>query len=178
MRQQVGDELRGVDALRAFARIARHGALIREDGFRQMFEPIAFELPELDELDALRFGNAADGQALQQPLHAGHRRLEFVAGELQQLFHVFALLLATLGEQEQHYEAAGQHQREQRGFADQHDVAPVVMGRDLDLALGHLLHAQPLLALEQRALEASRCCASRRATGWSTRTPATPWPAA
>ena len=111
MREQIGDEPRGIDALHALARIARHGALIGEDGFRQMFEPVAFDLAELDQLGALRFGNAADREALQQALHAGHRRLEFVAGELQQLLHVFALLLAPLREQEQHHEAARQHQR-------------------------------------------------------------------
>ena len=128
-----------VDGLHAFARITRHGALIGQDGFGQMFEPIALELPELDELGALRVGNAADGEALQQPLHAGDRRLEFVAGELQQLLHVFALLLAPLREQEQHHQAARQQQRQQRGLADQHDVAPVVTRGDLRQPFGALL---------------------------------------
>ena len=153
MRQQVADELRHVDALRALARLARHGALISENGFRQMLEPIALDLPELDELRALRLGDAAEREALQQPFHAGHRRLEFVAGELQQLLHVFALLLAALREQEQHDQAAGEHQRQQRGLADQHDVAAVVMRGDFDFALGDLLRRQPLFAREQCALQ-------------------------
>ena len=75
-------------------------------------------------------------EALQQAFHAGHRRLELVAGELEQLLHVFALLLAPLREQEQHHQAAGEHQRQQRGFADEHDVAPIVMRGDRDLAFG------------------------------------------
>ena len=33
-------------------------------------------------------------------------------------------------------------------FADQHDVAPIVMGCDLDLALGHLLRREPVLLIE------------------------------
>ena len=153
VRQQVADELRRIDALRAFARFARHGALIRENGLRQVLEAIALDLPELDQLRALRLGNAAEREALQQSFHAGHRRLELVAGELQQFFHVFALLLAALREHEQHHQAAGQHQREQRGLADHHDLAAFVTLRDFDFAFGHLLRRQSLLAREQRALE-------------------------
>ena len=40
--------------LHALARLARHGALIGEDGLGEMLEPIALELAELDELGALR----------------------------------------------------------------------------------------------------------------------------
>ncbi len=141
MRQQVGDETRGIDALHAFAGIARHRALVGQDGLGEMFEPITLHLAQPDELGALRLGNAADGEALQQTFHAGHRRLELVAGELQQLLHVFALLLAALREQEQHHQAAGQQQRQQRRFTHQHDVAPVVMLGDLLLPLLHLLRA-------------------------------------
>ena len=113
----------------ARARIARHGALVGEDRFRQMLEPVAFELAELDQLGALRIGNAADRETLQQPLDSRHRRLELVAGELQQLLHVFALLLAPLREHEQHHQAARQQQREQRRFAHQHHFASLVMLR-------------------------------------------------
>ena len=62
MCEQVADEPRDVDALRPFARIARHGALVRENGLGQVLEPVALDLPELEELGALRFGNAADAR--------------------------------------------------------------------------------------------------------------------
>ena len=118
----------GCDAL---ARLARHGALIGEDGLGEMLEAVALELPELDELGALRVGNAAQRQALQQPFDAGHRRLELVAGELQQLLHVFALLLAPLRQQEQHHQAARQQQPQHRGFTHQHHVAATMLRGDL-----------------------------------------------
>ena len=62
MREQVGDEARGVDGLRALARFARHGALVSQDGFGEVFEPVALVLAEPDELGALRFRNAADAR--------------------------------------------------------------------------------------------------------------------
>jgi hypothetical protein len=95
-----------------------------------MFEAIAFLLAEADQLVTLLQRNAAQAQALQQPLDAGHRSLEFVAGELQQLFHVLALLFAPLRQQVQHHQAARQQQRHQRGFADQHHIAAVMVGGD------------------------------------------------
>src|SRR6186713_1617373 len=79
MCQQVGDELGGVDGLRSFTRITRHGALIGENGLGQMFQSITFDLAQFEELGTLRFRNAADGQALEQAFHAGHGSLELVA---------------------------------------------------------------------------------------------------
>jgi hypothetical protein len=76
-------------------------------------------------------------------------------------------------EQEQHHEAAGEHQRQQCRFSDYRRCADHV-GRDFDLAFGYQRASEAALLPEQRASSAP-LFASRRATGWYTRTPATRW---
>jgi hypothetical protein len=134
--------------------------------------------PQLNQLGPLRVRDAADRETLQQPLHTRDRRLEFVAGELQQLFHVFTLLLAALREQEQQHEAARQQQAQQRGLPNQHHVAAIVMLRDVEpacvdfrlrelgacgqqFALEHFVGAQ-LAAQQDRPPDDERCGREQR----------------
>src|SRR4051794_32381417 len=65
VRQQLVEEARHLEWLQTLAWLARHGALIGEDGLREVLEAVALQLPELDELGTLCFGNAAHPETLQ-----------------------------------------------------------------------------------------------------------------